>query len=250
MRRAKVPMSLAEVMAALEAAGSEQTRKTYRRHGAADPMFGVSFATLKALVKRIGVDHELGLALWDTGNYDARNLAVKVVDPQRLSPGELDRWAEALGTRMCSRYVGMLAAEGPHAEAKAAEWLAAPPGRRRNAGWALLAQRCMLDEPATDAWFLERLADLEATIRVAPNEEREVMNAALVAIGCRNPALRDAATAAAARIGRVVVDHGDTWCKTPDARESLDKAWSHAAAKGFASPAAQERARELQRLRC
>ena len=29
-------------------------------------MFGVSFATLKTLVKSIGVDHELALALWDT----------------------------------------------------------------------------------------------------------------------------------------------------------------------------------------
>lgn len=249
-RAARPRVSLAEAMAALEAAGSEQTRKTYRRHGAADPMFGVSFATLKTLVKRIGVDHELGMALWETGNYDARNLAVKVVDPQRLSPGDLDRWAEEMGTRMGSRYVGMLAAEGPHAAAKAREWLAAPPGRVRTAGWALLGQLCMLDEQLPDAWFLDRLAEIEATIAASPNEEREAMNGAIIAIGCRDAALREAATHAAARIGQVQVDHGDTWCKTPDARESIDKAWSHAASKGFASPAAQERSRELQRLRC
>src|SRR5262245_47512092 len=63
-------LSLAETMKLLEKAGSEQTRKTYRRHGAQDPMFGVSFATLKTLVKRIGVDHELAGALWDTKNHD------------------------------------------------------------------------------------------------------------------------------------------------------------------------------------
>ncbi len=83
--KAKAPApraTLSGVMRELEKAGSAQTRKTYPRHGAAEPMFGVSFATLKVLLKRIGVDHELALALWDTGNFDARNLAVKIADPR------------------------------------------------------------------------------------------------------------------------------------------------------------------------
>lgn len=83
-RAAKAPrprLGLAEVMAELEAAGSAQARKTYTRHGAEAPIFGTSFATLKVLMKRIDVDHELALALWDTGNFDARNLAMKIVDP-------------------------------------------------------------------------------------------------------------------------------------------------------------------------
>jgi hypothetical protein len=43
-------MTLAEAMHALEKAGSAQTRKTYARHGAEEPMFGVSFAVMKTLV--------------------------------------------------------------------------------------------------------------------------------------------------------------------------------------------------------
>lgn len=58
-------MTLAEAMHELEKAGSARTRKTYTRHGVCEPMFGVSFATLKALMKRINVDHELALALWN-----------------------------------------------------------------------------------------------------------------------------------------------------------------------------------------
>src|SRR5882672_12715599 len=95
-------MTLAEAMSALEKAGSAQTRKTYARHGAAEPMFGVSFATLKTLVKRIRVDHELALALWETGNFDARNLAVKIADPAEMKPSDLDRWAAAPGAPMCA----------------------------------------------------------------------------------------------------------------------------------------------------
>ena len=85
-------MSVADVMRELKKAGSAQTRKTYARHGALEPMFGVSFATLKTLMKRIDVDHELALALWDTRNFDARNLAVKIVDPARMTSADLDRW--------------------------------------------------------------------------------------------------------------------------------------------------------------
>ena len=73
---------------------------------------------------------------------------------------------------------------------------------------------------------------------------------ALITIGGRNAALRKVATAAAKRIGKVDVDYGDTACKTPDAGPYIAKMWAHATAKKFASPAAQERARESLRTRC
>ena len=252
MARAPKPrLSLAETMSALEAAGTEQTRKTWRRHGAHEPMFGVLFADLKALMKRIGVDHELALALWDTGNYDARNLAVKVVDPARMGPDDLDRWAvEQADAPMSAAYVAMIASEGPHALAKLEQWLGADTPRLRRVGWNLLGQLAQRDEALPDSFFAPWIARIEQTIHAATNAERATMNDTLIQLGLRNPALRAAAEAAAARVGRVDVDHGDTACKTPDAVASIAKAWAYAAAKGFASPAAQERGRERLRLRC
>src|SRR5690349_8094501 len=107
-------MSLDEVMRALEKAGSEKTKKTYARHGAREPMFGVQFGTLKVLLDRIGVDQELAQQLWKTKNQDARNLAMKIADPARMTSAELDRWAKENGMRICGAYIGCLAAEGPH----------------------------------------------------------------------------------------------------------------------------------------
>ena len=244
-------LSLPEALRELEKAGSAQTRKTYARHGAAEPMFGVSFATLKALTKRIDVDHELALALWATGNFDARNLAVKIVDPARMTPADLDRWArEVSASRMCGGYAAMLASETPHGAAKAAEWIASKDGGLRVSGWTLLAQLAQRDEVAADAVFEKRLAQIERTIHAAPNAEREAMNMAVVCIGCRSAGLRKAALATAARIGKVEVDHGDTACKTPDAAQYILASWTRSAAKGFPSPAAQERSREAPRRRC
>lgn len=249
-KAAPARMTLAEVMTALEQAGSEQTRKTYRRHGAAEPMFGVSFATLGTLVKRIKVDHELAMALWNTSNFDARNLAVKVVDPTRMSPADLDQWANTRTARMCHSYVAYLAAEGPHGRSRAEAWLVSPEESMRCMGWLLVGALAMLDETLPDPWFSDQLAIIEKTIHSVGNEEREAMNRAVISIGCHNAALRKTATAAAKRIGKVEVDHGDTSCKTADATTSIEKAWTHSLSKNFETPAAHERSRESMRTRC
>ena len=252
MKKSSLPrLSLGEAMTALEAAGSEQTRKTYRRHGITGPMFGVSFATLQILRKRIGIDPELATALWDTGNYDARNLAAKIADPARMPADELDRWVRGTETsRACASYVAMLAAEGPHAAAKAAQWIGAADPLERSTGWTLLAQLAHGEAHTPDAWFEGQLAAIERTIHTAPNNERDSMIRALIGIGCRNAFLRQGALEAARRIGTVDVDQGDTAFKSPAAVVQIETAWAHSIGKGFESPAAHERSRELMRLRC
>ncbi len=246
-------MSLREVMAELERAGSAQTRKTYARHGAAEPMFGVSFGDLKKLLNRIKVDQELAEALWDTGNFDARNLAAKVCDPANFPPKVLDAWAATPIAWLWGGYVGQIAAEGPPGagRAKAEKWLAAKaPDATRSAGWCTVAAMARIDESTDDSWFADRLAEIEKGMKSATNRHRYVMNNALIAIGCRSAPLRKAAAAAAKRLGTIAVDHGDTDCRTPDAIEQLEKSWDRAKSAGFASPADQERARESMRTRC
>jgi 3-methyladenine DNA glycosylase AlkD len=236
-------------MRALEKAGSEQTRKTYTRHGATGPMFGVSFATLSTLQKRIRVDHGLALQLWDTGNVDARNLAMKIADPAAITPADLDRWARENSMPMCLLYIGSLAQESPHGAAKAKEWLASSDNRLRAAGWILIGVLANRDELSPDDTYARYLHQIEQSIHSAANRVKYAMNGALIAIGGRSPGLRKAATAAAKRIGPVEVDHGDTACQTPDAAAYITKTWERAAGR-FPSPAAAERARESMRTRC
>lgn len=244
-------MTLAEAMRELENAGTAQARKTYARHGATGPMFGVGFATLKAMTRRIDVDHDLAFALWDTGNFDARNLAVKIVDPARMTSADLDRWAREVGrSRSWCGYVGMIASETPLGRAKLDEWLGSKDAGLRHAAWALLGQLAQRDESTPDAYFEKHLAEIERTIHSAPNDQRAGMNHAVIAVGCRNPRLRKAALAAAARIGPVEIDHGDTACETADAAEYIEKTWARSRSKGFDSPAAHERSRDVPRRRC
>lgn len=243
-------LSLAAVLQMLEQAGTDQTKRTYLRHGATEPLFGVLFAELEELRKRIGIDHELAMALWETGNFDARNLAFKIVDPTRVTAGDLERWVQDMTVRMCAGYVSVLAAETPFGLAKAREWLAARDESRRCAGWMLVGQLALRAPEVPESWLLERLADLELGLHEAPNDERYARNHALIALASRSLAMQTAALAAARRLGEVHVDHGDTHCQTPDAEAAIASQWARAVAKGFATPALQEQRRRSPRTRC
>jgi 3-methyladenine DNA glycosylase AlkD len=70
-------MHNADLQDQLAAAGAEQYRQTYRRHGVLGDLYGVSYATLTALAKRIKTDHALANSLWESGNHDARVLATR-----------------------------------------------------------------------------------------------------------------------------------------------------------------------------
>ena len=56
-------MTYAEAMEQLEAMGTAQNRKVYRRHGIGEDLFGVSWANLGKLKKQVKVDHDLAQEL-------------------------------------------------------------------------------------------------------------------------------------------------------------------------------------------
>lgn len=242
-------MTVAEVMGILESLGSEQTRRTWTRHGAGEPMFGVLFGELYKLMKRIDVDHELAQQLWATGNVDARNLAMKIADPAVMTPAELTQWAIENPMRMCNLYIATLAAEGPHARVLLKEWLQSSNERLLASGWTLLGRLSDLDLSFSEQELLRGIGEIEKTIHAVANEVRSDMNRTLITIGGRSIALRKAVVAAAKRIGSVQVNHGDTACKTPQIEESLQKAWARYEAK-YGSPAAHERSMKSMRRRC
>ena len=87
-------MTAAEVMAQLEKFGSEQTKKTYLRHGAKEPFFGVKASDLKTIQKKVKHDHALSLKLYDTGNSDAMYLAGLISDPPKMTKPQLQKWVK------------------------------------------------------------------------------------------------------------------------------------------------------------
>jgi 3-methyladenine DNA glycosylase AlkD len=210
-------MNVQEALDTLKSLGTEQNRKIYRRHGAGEDVYGVSFAHLKDLKKKVKTDHELAVGLWNSGNHDARMFAGMIADPQRLDPGTLDAWAQGLRSYPETDTLGGLAARAPHARETMARWIASDEEWTASAGWRILANVAMNEDGLPDEYFERFLATIERDIHGSPNRVRHEMNNALIAIGVRAPGLQEKAEAAAKRIGKVEVDHGETDCKTPEA---------------------------------
>lgn len=225
-------MNFTELFEQLRALGSEQTRKTYRRHGLGDNTFGVSYAHLGQLKKQLvgrGKDkaraHALARQLWACGNQDARTLATMVADAQQLTPAEARDWAATLANYAQADALAGLLAETPFARTQMEEWLVAADELPQRLGYALLSRLALQAPGPDDEYFEKHVARIEEQIQRAPNRAREGMNSALLAIGSRSEALRQRVEQAADLIGPVVIDHGDTACQTPAIRPYLAKVW-------------------------
>ncbi len=217
-------MELKEVMKQLEAMGAAQNRKVYARHGVPpDKMFGVSYANLYALQKKIKVDQALADQLWASGNHDAQVLATLVSDPAAMSDKQAEAWVKAMDNYAVMGMFVRFFIKSPLARKKAEKWNGSKDEFVGAGGWGLIALLALNEKELPDAWFEEYLKIIEADIHNRKNRVRYEMNGALIAIGCRNDNLEKKALTVAAKVGKVDVDHGETNCKTPDAAEYIKK---------------------------
>lgn len=224
-------MTKTEVLRKLKAVGTAQNRKVYARHGVRGKMYGVSFADLDKLKKKLKTDHELACQLWVTGNHDARILATKIADPTRFTSSELDAWARDLDNYVVADAFSSAAAGSRHARKKAEKWCRSSREFTGQAGWNLVGYLAGTDDELTNEYFRDRIRTIENEIHQRKNRVRYSMNTALISIGLRNSTLEKKAIAAARRIGKVNVDHGETSCRTPDAAAYIQKAAAHRARK-------------------
>jgi 3-methyladenine DNA glycosylase AlkD len=227
-----VTMVADNVLSELDSLGSEQTRKTYRRHGAGDNVYGVSYANFKVLAKRIKTDHDLAMRLWASGNYDARILATMVADPRAMTEEQIESWAGDLDCYALTGALAGLVAKTPYARSIMEKWAQSDEEWRGSAGWQLLGALAEHDDTLPDDFFERYLETIERDIHTRKNRVRYSMNSALIAIGVRNPALQERAIVAARKVGTVDVDHGDTSCRTPAAEAYILKTAAHRQKKG------------------
>ena len=214
-------MTLQEVMKQMKACGTEQNRKTWGRYGIQGEMFGVSFANLYKFQKQIKVDHELAEQLWATGNYDAQVLATLVADPNAMTDKQFEEWAKGLNNDGIALMYGKLLIRSPLARKKAEKWHKSKDELIASVGWILISGSALGDNELPDEFFDPYLKLIESGIHKQKNRVRYEMNGALITIGLRNERMEKKAMEVAKKIGKVIVDHGNTNCKTPDAVEYI-----------------------------
>ncbi len=224
-------VNLMETMQALESKANANAQKTYRKHGVRSETFGVLYADLYALQKRIKHDHALAEALWETGNHDARILATLIADPAQASEALLERWVGAVDNYALGMAVTDYAAQTPCALQLMARWMHSDDEWFGQAGWGIFARCVGTEAGISDAEVESYLKIIQAEIHTRKNRVRHTMNAALIAIGLRNAHFEERATEVAKTIGKVHVDHLGTGCKTPDAIAYIQKVKARKAGK-------------------
>ncbi|ADK05522.1 TPA: DNA alkylation repair protein [Bacillus anthracis] len=224
-------MLLEEVMQQLEEYGTEQNRKTYKNHGAKEPLFGVSFANLKLLKKKIKKDHDLAISLWETKNMDAMTLATMILDLKKVTTELLNKWVQEVDYYCLMDVLMTAICTSPIAIERVEEWTNSDDEWIGRAGWSLLANIAIKNKTLQDDFFSPYLEEIKENIHNEKNRKREAMNSALIAIGIRNEDLEQTAIEIAREIGKVQVDHGATSCKTPDAESYIKKARERAEKK-------------------
>jgi 3-methyladenine DNA glycosylase AlkD len=172
------------------------------RYGIEAPRaFGVPVGTLIGLAKRLGKDHALAAALWESGWYEARLVAPMVDDPRLVTRRQMNAWAAAFDNwAVCDHACWHLFERTPLAWEKARQWAGSPREFVKRAGFALMAGLALHDRVAPDARFLAFLPLVERGARDERNFVKKGVSWALRAIGRRNLALHEAALALAGRL--------------------------------------------------
>jgi 3-methyladenine DNA glycosylase AlkD len=219
-------MTAQEIVKELKSLGSEPIKKVFLKHGAREPFFGVKIEDLKKIQKRIKMDYQLALDLYDTGISDAMYLAGLIADDARMTKKDLERWAEGAYWPMISEYtVPWVAAGSKHGRELALKWIESKKENVAAAGWATLGSLVATkDDEDVDIPELKKLLDrVGKTIHQQPNRVRYVMNGFVIAVGGYVKALTDDALKTAQKIGNVSVDMGGSACKVPFAPEYIKK---------------------------
>jgi 3-methyladenine DNA glycosylase AlkD len=189
-------------LAWLERHGTKRGREGMARYAIrSDKAFGVSVSNIQKLAKQLGRNHELAVALWDTGWYEARMLTAYVDEPARVTPAQMDRWANAFDNwAIPDTLCFALWDRTPHAWAKVTQWSGKRGEFVKRAAFAMLWSLAVHDKQAGDRQFVEGLALIERAAADERHFVKKAVNMALRAVGKRNAALNRAAVKVARRL--------------------------------------------------
>ncbi len=163
--------------------------------------YGVRMRDMQEVAKKLGRNHALALALWDTGNYEARTVAAFVAEPDRLTPKLMDRWCRDFDNwAICDTVCFKLFDQSPHALGRVAAWAGRKDEFQKRAAFALLACVALHDDEAEDEAFLKLLPLVEAAATDERNFVKKGVSWGLRGIGGRSKRLETAAVAVAKRL--------------------------------------------------
>ncbi|MGC4042985.1 MAG: DNA alkylation repair protein [Armatimonas sp.] len=193
-------MTVDEVMAQLKALGVEKVREMNAKNGAGDNQFGVKLGDLRTVAKGIKTNPELAAALWKTGNTDAMQLAILVMNPKKVTVEDLESMvASTTYTQLADWLNSYIVKQHPQKEVLRQRWMASNDVMLDRAAWSLTAERIAKSPEGLDLGAL--LNRIEAEMGTASAPVQWTMNYALAETGINHPEYRERAIAIGEKLG-------------------------------------------------
>jgi 3-methyladenine DNA glycosylase AlkD len=165
---------------------------------------GVTVTELRGLARRIGRDHDLAAALWQSEIHEARLLATMVDEPSSVTEAQMERWVSDLTSwDLCDQLCANLFDRTPYAFEKALGWSRRDEEFVKRAGFALMATSAVHRKDVSDARFEVFLPAISAQATDDRNYVKKAVSWALRQIGKRSPGLNRKAIATAREIERI-----------------------------------------------
>jgi 3-methyladenine DNA glycosylase AlkD len=181
---------------------------------------GVSMPRIRQLGKR-KKDHNLALALWETGIHEARILASIIDQPAQLTSEQMDSWtADFDSWDVCDQVCGNLYSRSPLAVEKALFWAKSDQEFVKRAGFALMAYIAVHGKKVPDAVFIQFLGIIESSAEDGRNFVKKAVNWALRQIGKRGGELYLPALEVSRRLA-LSADKTARWIGTDAVKELL-----------------------------
>jgi 3-methyladenine DNA glycosylase AlkD len=166
--------------------------------------FGVSIPELRRIAKEAGKNHSLALDLWKSGYHEARILASLIDDPEKVTQGQMDKWAGNFDSwDVCDQCCSNLFDKTPYAYDKIKEWSSSKKEFVKRAAFALLAVMAVHDKKAEDKVFVKFFQLIKRESTDDRNFVRKAVNWALRSIGKRNESLRKEALKVSKEIQKI-----------------------------------------------
>lgn len=188
------------ILAELQSLGNEKIRAMHRRNGAQGNVFGVMMGDIRKLATRLKTNHALALDLWQTGNLDARLLAILLLKPKDLTAADLDRMVrEADMPQLADWFNSYVIKDHPERERLREGWMDDVDPWAARAGWSLTAGRVARQPDGLDIRGL--LNRIEREMATAHPARQWTMNNCLAGIGIHMADHRERAIAIGERLG-------------------------------------------------
>lgn len=198
-------MEIKNILKELEKNSNPEDKYGMERFGIkTSKTFGVRIPVLRGLGKKIGINHELALKLWEEGYRETKILAGLIADIGQVDNKLADSWIKDFESwEDCDQTCMTLFWKLPTAFEKAIEWSARKKEFERRAGFALMAVLAWKDKNTSDTKFINFFPIIKQYSTDERNFVKKAVNWALRQIGKRNLALNQKAIKVAEEILKI-----------------------------------------------